>query len=91
VHGLLWHPVSPQSRAVLVGPDTNGPTQQINDLNRLRSRTRVWFVYSDVNDAERKFIERRLLGRLDEMGTRNATVNEPGAHAYLYTLRPDAR
>jgi hypothetical protein len=88
--GLLWRPVKPKSRAVLVGPDTDDQTQQIDDLNRLRGRTRVWFVYSHVNDAERKFIKRRLLGRLDEMGVRTATVDEPGAHAYLYTLRPDA-
>jgi hypothetical protein len=87
-HALLWRPVKPNSRAVLVGPNTDDQTQQLNDLNRLRGRTRVWFVYSHVNDAQRKFIRRRLLGRLDEMGVRTAGVDEPGAHAYLYTLEP---
>lgn len=87
----LWRPVKPTSRAVLVGPNTDDQTLQVNDLNNgLRNRTRVWFVYSHVSDAERKFIQRRLLRRLDEMGTRTATLDEPGAHAYLYTLTRDA-
>jgi hypothetical protein len=80
--------VNPESRAVKVGPNTNDLTQQINDLNKLRGRVaRVWFVYSHGSDAER----RRLLGRLDELGMRTDTIDEPGAHAYLYTLKPDIR
>jgi hypothetical protein len=89
--GLLWHPVEPESRTVLVGPDTDDPTQQLNDLRRLRGRTRVWLVYSHVDRAESDFIRRRLLGRLGEMGMRVDVVDEPGAHAYLYALRHNAR
>jgi hypothetical protein len=87
---MLFSPVlRPTSRAVLVGPSQGTAMQQINDLDRLQGRTRVWFLYSHVSSAsEPDFIRRRLLGRLNQMGRRTAEVSEPGAHAYLYTLFP---
>jgi uncharacterized membrane protein len=95
--GTLW-PVGPQpgglpllspafrarSRAIVAGPVGASLSEQLADLSRLGGRTRVWFLYSHAtNEAESI---QPLLRRLNEMGRRTAGVDEPGAHAYLYTL-----
>jgi hypothetical protein len=82
--GTVTRAVLPKSKSVLVGPSDEA--REIGDLSRLRSRSRVWFVYTHVHGAEEKFIKGRILVRLAELGTRIAEVDEHGAHAYLYTV-----
>lgn len=60
----------------------------IEDLDRVATRPRVWFLYSHLSyDGEGLFIERKLLGRLDSLGTQLNKIDRPGAHAYLYRIR----
>lgn len=60
----------------------------IDDLDRVASRRRVWFIYSHLSyDGEGLFIEKKLLGRLDSLGTQINKIDRPGAHAYLYRIR----
>jgi hypothetical protein len=60
----------------------------IEDLDRVATRPRVWFLYSHLSyDGEGLFIERKLLGRLDTLGTQINKIDRPGAHAYLYRIR----
>jgi hypothetical protein len=83
----LYSPaVQPRSRSVLIGPSTNVRTEQLRDLNRLRGRRRVWFIYSHLYSDEPAFVKQHLLRRLDEMGKRLSAFTEPGANAYLYDL-----
>lgn len=59
------------------------------DLDRVRHRHRVWFLYSHVSsDLERSQIRDDLLGHLASFGTRINGIDRPGAHAYLYRLIP---
>jgi hypothetical protein len=86
----LYSPaVKSKSRSILIGPSTSVQAQ-LADLNRLRGRRRVWFVYSHLYGSEPGFVKQRLLGRLDEMGVRVAKVIKPGAYAYLYRLEASA-
>jgi hypothetical protein len=84
---LYEPPLRPKSSAVLAGPYGGiSRSEQLADLNRLRGRTRVWFLYSHTSN-ETKSIQ-PLLRRLSEMGRRVAGIDEPGAHAYLFRLEP---
>jgi hypothetical protein len=85
--------VRPLSEDLLVGPYAGGDrTRQLADLDRLRKRTRVWFVYTHVNDdQEASFIRQRLLGRLGDMGRLLESISRAGAHAYLYRFGPSGR
>jgi hypothetical protein len=82
--GTVTRAVLPKSKSVLVGPSDEAG--QIGDLSRVRSRSRVWFLYTHVHGAEEKFIKGRVLVRLAELGTRIAEIDEHGAHAYLYRV-----
>ena len=60
----------------------------LTDLDRIRGRCNVWFMYSHANSAtEEAFIRTKLLPYLDTLGTRDAGIDEPGAHAYRYRLK----
>jgi Dolichyl-phosphate-mannose-protein mannosyltransferase len=60
----------------------------LTDLDRVRHRCSVWFLYSHVNSsAEDDFIRRKLLPHMAMLGMRVAGIDEPGAHAYLYKMR----
>lgn len=86
-HRDLYSPaVQPRSRSVLIGRSTNVWTEQLQDLNRLRGRRRVWLIYSHLYGSEPAFVKQHLLRRLDEIGKRLRAFTEPGAHAYLYDL-----
>ena len=61
--------------------------QYFADLDRVRRRHRVWFLYSHVSaDSEEYFIRDDLLRHLASLGTRIGGIDEPGAHADLYRL-----
>jgi hypothetical protein len=83
---LLSTAVQPRSRSVLIGLSTNVSKEQLQDLNRLRGRRRVWFVYSHLYGAEPVFVKQHLLRRLDEIGKRLRAFTDTGANAYLYDL-----
>ena len=60
----------------------------LTDLDRIRGRCNVWFLYSHANSAEEEdFIRTKLLPHLSGLGTRVAGIDEPGAHAYRYKLK----
>jgi hypothetical protein len=52
------------------------------DLEKLRHRGRVWFVFSHIDDKERKL----FLNVLDTLGTRLEENLQPGASLHLYEL-----
>jgi hypothetical protein len=59
----------------------------VDDLNRVKGRRRVWFLYSHLSyPGEQVFIQRALLGRLESLGTRINGIDRPRAHAYLFKL-----
>jgi hypothetical protein len=63
-------------------------SQYIADLNRLRGRRRVWFLYTHFDTLwERSFIQGPLLHHLTVLGVRIAGIDRPGAHAYLYEMK----
>jgi hypothetical protein len=67
--------------------------QYVADLDRIRERHRVWFLYSHVSSGfEESFIRDGLLGHLALLGKRIGGIDRPGAHAYLYRLNtsPDS-
>ena len=51
------------------------------DLEQLRQRGRVWFIFSHTDGREKLFIN-----YLDSMGIKKAEFLQPGASAYLYEL-----
>ena len=81
--------VQATSPAVVIGRYAGDDrTRSLADLQRLRGRRRVWFLYTHVRDShERSFIERELVGYLDRIGTRVRAIDRPQAHGYLYELR----
>jgi hypothetical protein len=79
--------VRPLSASLIIAPKVENVETSVADLDRLRGRRRVWFLYSHVsNDAERQVITNDVLGRLDSMGRRVLEYSQVGAHAYLYSL-----
>jgi hypothetical protein len=64
------------------------PAKYIQDLNKLSSRGRVWFLFSHncywclVNE------ETYFLSHLDKIGTRVDEFKAPGASVYAYNLAP---
>jgi hypothetical protein len=63
----------------------------IEDLGRVPTHGRVWFLYSHLSyEGERALIETKMLRRLGRIGKRISGIDEAGAHAYLYQLRPEA-
>jgi hypothetical protein len=59
------------------------------DLNRIRHRQRVWFLYTHlIGRREESLVEKALLGRLGSFGERIDGIDRAGAHAYLYRMRP---
>jgi uncharacterized membrane protein len=79
--------VRPLSASLVIAPKVENVETSVADLDRLRGRRRVWFLYSHVsNDTERQVITDGILGRLDSMGRRVLEYSEVGAHAYLYSL-----
>jgi uncharacterized membrane protein len=66
------------------GTDTN---RYVEDLDRVRGRRRVWFLYSHVSSAwHQSLIRDVLLRRMALLGERINGIDRPGAHAYLYQL-----
>jgi hypothetical protein len=79
----------PVNRDVVLGRyfGANYP-RYLTDLDRIRDRCNVWFLYSHVNSStEDDFIRSKLLPHMAMLGTRVAGIDEPGAHAYLYKMR----
>jgi hypothetical protein len=76
----------PLSSAVVLGryyPDLGD--EYVADLNRVRGRRRVWFLYTHVSgDQEQAFIQGTLLRHMASLGNRVNGIDLPGAHAYLY-------
>jgi hypothetical protein len=63
-------------------------SQYIADLNRVRGRRRVWFLYTHFNTLwEQSFIQGPLLHHMGLLGVRTAGIDRQGAHAYLYEMR----
>ena len=75
--------------ALIVGRHYDADSKRyIADLRRLKGRGRVWFLYSHFADSsEKSFIQRDLIGTLNEMGVRLNGIDRTRAHAYLYDLR----
>jgi hypothetical protein len=66
------------------GADSN---RYIQDLNRVRQRQRVWFLYTHVSSLpEQRFIRGTLLRQMASLGRRIDGIDRPGAHAYLYRI-----
>jgi dolichyl-phosphate-mannose-protein mannosyltransferase len=78
----------PLSSDVVIGRYHGSDSRQyLADLDRIRRRHRVWFLYSHVgSDSEESFIRDDLLGHLASLGTRIGGIDRPGAHADLYQL-----
>jgi hypothetical protein len=76
------------SPAVVIGRYAgNDWNRYLAELQRLRGRHRLWFLYTHVRDSqERSVIERDLVGYLDRIGTRAQAIDRPQAHAYFYEL-----
>jgi hypothetical protein len=71
------------------GSDTR---RYVEDLDRVRNRGRVWFLYTHVSDEwERSLIRSSLLRHMALLGKRINGIDRIGAHAYLYALSPGAR
>lgn len=64
------------------------PSAYIEDLDKLRGRSRVWILFSHVINTRRGLIneERVLVNRLDDIGQRLDYFQAQGASAYLYNL-----
>jgi hypothetical protein len=61
----------------------------IEELDRLRTHRRVWFLYSHVSsESERSLVKGALLPHMASLGNRINGIDRTGAHAYLYELRP---
>jgi hypothetical protein len=78
--------VRSKSPAVVIAPVGEQP-HQLRALDGVKRRERVWFIYAHADSGQLVFVKRRLLPRLDELGTRMASLSEPGAHAYLYRIK----
>ena len=77
----------PLSSDVFIGRYHGNRGQYLSDLDRVRRRHRVWFLYSHVSsDSEESFIRDDLLRHLTSLGTRIGGIDRHGAHAYLYRL-----
>jgi hypothetical protein len=58
------------------------------ELDRLRERPRIWFLYSHLpDDWTSAFVRATFLARLASHETQIAEVDRPGAHAYLFERR----
>jgi hypothetical protein len=78
----------PLASDVLVGRYFAGDTRRyVEDLDRVRTRRRVWFLYSHYAEWERGIVQDALLGHLGVIGKRIEGIDRPGAHAYLYRIR----
>lgn len=65
-----------------------GSDGYVADLDRVRHRRRVWFLYSHLSaDWEESLVRHALLGHVASLGTQINGIDRPGAHAYLYQLR----
>jgi hypothetical protein len=82
----------PLSSAVVIGRYHGvDRARYLADLDTVRGRHRVWFLYSHVSsDSEQSQIRDDLLGHLASLGTRINGIDRPGAHAYLYERRKPA-
>jgi hypothetical protein len=81
-------PARSESRDVILGRyfGTDEP-RYLDDLERVATRRRVWFLYTHANSSrELTFIETRLVGYLNSVGRRIAGIDRSDAHAYLYDI-----
>jgi hypothetical protein len=63
----------------------------IEDLDRVRNRRRVWFLYTHVSDErDRSIVRSSLLPHLAKLAKKIEAIDRKGAHAYLYELIPSA-
>jgi hypothetical protein len=63
----------------------------VEDLDRVRGRRRVWFLYTHIRtEHERSVIRERLVPHMALLGKRIKHIDRTGAHAYLYRLYPIA-
>ena len=72
-----------------IGANTGNSLEgYIRDIERLRGRDRVWFVFTHASTPAEARVEYELLpAYLDEIGTRKASFEQNGARVYLYDLR----
>lgn len=74
-------------RAVVAGVTArNDPDAYVRDIQPLRGKSRVWFVFSHVYDGDGVDEEPFFLHTLDRVGTRLDTFEQHGASVYLYDL-----
>jgi len=72
-----------QSQGYILGTAArNDPEEYARELERLRGRGRVWFLFSHVYGNEEKY----FLQQLDRMGKKLFEFERPAASSYLYDL-----
>jgi hypothetical protein len=92
----LW-PVRPLSGSDFLAPAVDSRTAAlvvVKDLRqyamRLRGQrtgSRVWLLYSHLDNAKKEHPIEQMLSALDKRGVRLNSINRTRAHAYLYELR----
>lgn len=80
--------IGSMEEVIEVRPEEHSNTYK-KDLERLRSRKRVWILFSHVYHAVDE--ERLLLSYLDDMGNRLDSSRSVGASVYLYDLSDEGR
>jgi hypothetical protein len=60
----------------------------MEEVDKLQGRSRVWFLFSNVNHAERVEIEEVFIACLNRVGKKLESFQDKGASLYLYDLRP---
>jgi hypothetical protein len=82
----------PLTPDVLLGRYFGSDTRRyVEDLDRVRGRRRVWFLYSHVSSAqEESMIRDVVLPHMASLGERITGIDRTGAHAYLYELTTGA-
>jgi 4-amino-4-deoxy-L-arabinose transferase-like glycosyltransferase len=72
--------------AYVVGHDLSQWQSHVDDLSKISGHPRVWILFSHVSTPERRKEEEVILGQLDSMGKRLATLKQERASVYLYDL-----
>ncbi len=72
-----------------IGPFAGADWERyLRDVDRVRGRARVWFVFTHASTSEEERFQReRFLAHLDRIGIRKDSFSRNGARVYLYDLR----